>query len=204
MCPHGQVCRLGNCVSPCEGITCPADKVCEGGACQPLCSDKCRTCDTGFTCDMRTASATLGRCLETGCENTSCPAGQVCIGGSCKDGCTDVICPGGQACMNGSCTPVAPPDTGTGGAGGGGGSVVILGNGGAGGNTGSGGKAGSSTGPGTGASGGATGETPHMISTCKCDTAEGPSAAGVALLLAGVAVVVRRSRRSPARARRTR
>ncbi|HEY7374215.1 MAG TPA: MYXO-CTERM sorting domain-containing protein [Polyangia bacterium] len=199
MCPHGQTCRLGACVAACDGVTCPADRVCENGACQPPCNNKCRTCKAGTTCNM-----TSGVCLETGCENTTCPAGQVCIGGSCKDGCTDVICPGGQACMNGSCTPVAPPDTGSGGAGGGGGSVVILGNGGAGGNTSTGAAGYAGAGPGTGNSGGAAMETPHMISTCKCETAEGPSAAGVALLLAGVAVAAgrRHRRRAAARARR--
>ncbi|HXU03842.1 MAG TPA: DUF4114 domain-containing protein [Polyangia bacterium] len=202
-CPHGQACRLGNCVSPCAGITCPADKVCEGGACQPLCSDKCRSCDTGFTCDMRAGSETLGHCLETGCENKNCPAGQVCVGGSCQDGCTDVICPGGQECMMGVCTPVAMPGTGSGG---GGGQIILIGNGGQGG--GSGGLVIVGTGgaqSGKAGSGGGTVGQRGTISTCSCDTARGPGAGAVALLLAGLAIAgLRRRRRARARVRSSR
>ena len=200
MCPHGQVCRLGACVSPCEGITCPTDRVCEGGACQPLCSDKCRSCDTGFNCDMRAGSATLGHCLETGCENKTCPAGQVCVAGNCQDGCQDVTCPGGQACMNGSCVPVAQPDAGTSSGSGGQGGINITGRGGAGGTGGFNitGIAGQS---------GAGGTTPQRgpIKTCSCETAEGPGADGVALLLGCFALTqLRRRPRSPAHARPSR
>jgi len=204
MCPHGQTCRLGNCVAPCDGITCPSDKVCEGGACQPTCSDKCRTCDTGFTCDTATGSATLGHCVETGCQNKTCPAGQVCNGGNCQDGCTGVICPGGQQCMNGSCTPVEQDAGMPTGSGGGGGGFIILGTGGVGGSV-SVGSGGSGQGnPGTGNAAGTTGVKPGKINTCSCEVAQAPGAAGIALVLAGVAIAVRRSRRSRGRARPSR
>jgi MYXO-CTERM domain-containing protein len=196
-CPHGQTCLLGHCASLCDGITCPADKpACEGGACQPLCSDKCRSCDTGFTCDMRAGSATLGHCLETGCENKTCPAGQVCVAGACKDGCDGVKCPGGQECMMGSCTPVAPPDAGTPAGSGGGGGFVILGTGGQGGTVGTGGivTVGTAGHPGTG---GGAGTTPQRgsIQTCNCEVARGPGAGGVALLLLGLAIAAGRRRK---------
>ena len=80
-------------------ITCPADRVCENGACQPPCNNKCRSCKAGFELQHEPR----GVCLETGCENKTCPAGQVCVAGTCKDGCEGVTCPGGQECMMGSC-----------------------------------------------------------------------------------------------------
>jgi MYXO-CTERM domain-containing protein len=148
---------------------------------------------------------TSGVCLETGCENKNCPAGQVCVAGSCQDGCTGVVCPGGQECMMGSCTPVAQPDPGTGTGGGGG--FSILGTGGQ--NTvGTGGIITVGTGGYTtsgAAGGGGTAQQRGMISSCSCDVAQGPGAAGIALLLAGLAVAqIRRRRRSPARARSSR
>jgi hypothetical protein len=200
-CPHGQRCIRGNCVTPCAGITCAADQVCEGGACQPRCDNMCRGCGAGTSCDTTKTSPTFGSCVETGCQNKTCPAGQVCNAGTCQDGCTGVICPGGQACMNGSCTPVAPPDTS--GSGGGGGSFVIVGTGGAGGSTGS-GVAGSGMQTGTGNTTGAGGTAPGKINTCSCDVAQGPGAGAAALLFAGIAIVVRRTRRSRARVRRGR
>lgn len=199
-CPHGQRCQLGNCVSACDGVMCPSDRVCENGACQPPCNNMCRTCKAGTTCNM-----TSGVCVETGCQNKTCPSGQVCVAGNCQDGCTGVTCPGGQQCMNGSCTPVAPPDAGAPAGSGGGGGFSIVGTGGAGGSTSVGtGGSGTSTGTGTG-SAGATGQTPTgKINTCNCEVAQGPGAAGVALLLAGVVVAAgRRRRRAAAGTRRT-
>jgi MYXO-CTERM domain-containing protein len=192
---------LGNCVAACEGITCPSGRVCENGACQPPCTNKCRTCKAGTSCNM-----TTGACVETGCENKTCPAGQVCVGGNCQDGCQGVTCPGGQQCMMGKCTAVGQPDAGTGSGTGGAGGFSIVGNGGQGGTTG----VGARSGPGSGgtSSTGSCGSimTKGTIDTCKCETAEGPGAGGVALLLAGLAIAaVRRGRASrktlPVRAR---
>jgi hypothetical protein len=198
VCPHGQSCRLGACVAACDGVKCPADRVCENGACQPPCNNKCRTCKTGFGCNM-----TTGVCLETGCESKTCPAGQVCVAGSCKDGCDGVTCPGGQACMMGTCTPVAPPDAGTSSGAGGAGGFVILGTGGLGGTTGTGGMIITPVGVAGNSSTGAAGSAPMRgtIQTCNCDVARGPGAGGLALLLAGLAIAAGR-RRAGARARR--
>jgi MYXO-CTERM domain-containing protein len=200
MCPHGQACRLGVCVAACDGVTCPTDRVCENGACQPPCNNKCRTCKTGTTCNM-----TSGVCVEMGCESKTCPAGQVCIAGSCKDGCDGVTCPGGQECMMGACTPVAAPDAGTSSGSGGGGGFSILGTGGQ--NTsGSGGFVIVGT-AGNNGTGGGAGTVPQRgnISTCSCDTARGPGAGGVALMLAGLALArIRKRRQSRAHARSSR
>jgi MYXO-CTERM domain-containing protein len=197
-CPHGQVCRLGNCVAPCEGVMCPTDRICEGGACQPKCG-ACRSCQTGFSCNM-----TSGVCFEAGCENKTCAAGQVCKPpGNCVDGCEGVTCPGGQECKMGSCTAIplpdggVPPTTGTGGTG-----IVITGRAGS---TGTGGGVAGSTGSGGSGivgTGGTTTTPPKMIQTCKCDTAEGPGTAGIALLLAAFAIAVGRRRRPSAIRRR--
>jgi len=200
-CPHGQTCVLGNCVAACEGITCPSGRVCENGACQPPCNNKCRTCKAGTSCNM-----TTGACVETGCENKTCPAGQVCVGGNCQDGCQGVTCPGGQQCMMGKCTAVGQPDAGTGSGTGGAGGFSIVGNGGQGGTTGVGARSGPGSG-GTSSTGSGGSIMPKgTIDTCKCETAEGPGAGGVALLLAGLAIAaVRRGRASrktlPVRAR---
>ena len=103
----------------------------------------------------------------------------------------------------GSCTPVAQPDAGTSGSGGGGG-FTILGTAGQGG--GAGGNGGSTVTVGTGgqngtAGGGGTVPQRGNISNCACDTARGPGAGGVALLLAGLAIAAGR-RRAAARVRR--
>jgi MYXO-CTERM domain-containing protein len=204
-CPHGQRCIRGNCVAPCAGVTCGGMEVCEGGACQPRCDNKCRSCDTGLSCDMTTSSPTVGSCVETGCENKTCPAGQVCVAGSCKDACDGVTCPGGQECMMGTCTPVAMPDAGTTSGAGGGGGFSILGTGGQNG-SGSGGIVTVGTAGHSGTGGGA-GTVPQRgnISTCSCDTARGPGVGGVALLLAALGIAwFRRRPRGRARARSSR
>jgi MYXO-CTERM domain-containing protein len=149
---------------------------------------------------MRSGGPTTGHCLETGCETKTCPSGQVCVAGTCKDGCDGVTCPGGQECMMGACTPVAQPDAGMPAGSGGGGGFVILGTGGQGGTTGSGGITGAGGSTSTGS--GATGVPPKKIQTCSCETAEGPSAGAVALLLAGLAVAGGRRRRAAVRLRR--
>lgn len=97
-CPHGQICRVGRCVDPCEGIACAADEICEDGACVPPCT--CRTCATGRSCTSE------GQCVDKGCQNTSCGAGMVCIEGKCRDLCYSTLCPFGQYCSAGQCIPM--------------------------------------------------------------------------------------------------
>jgi MYXO-CTERM domain-containing protein len=194
-CPHGQVCRTGACTDPCAGVTCDTGTVCEDGACQPPCGD-CRDCASGKSCS--TTDPTKGVCFETGCQNKTCPAGQVCNQGNCQDGCTGVVCPGGQACMDGSCTPVPMPDAGapppppvdasTSGSAGTTGGTGTAGHPG----TGTAGTTGGTAG--TNGAGGDTGGHIAGVTTCKCDTAEGPGPAGVALLLGVLAIAAARRR----------
>jgi MYXO-CTERM domain-containing protein len=103
--------------------------------------------------------------------------------------------------MMGKCTVVGQPDAGTGSGTGGGGGFSIVGTGGQGGTTGTGGRPGPGSGgmvpTGTGGTIGPKG----TIDTCKCETAEGPGAGGIALLLAGLAIAAARRGRAPIRAR---
>jgi hypothetical protein len=204
-CPHNQVCRVGTCVDPCAGVTCDNGRVCEDGACQPACGD-CRDCAVGRTCT--TSGAKKGVCQESGCESKTCASGQVCVAGTCKDGCDGVTCPAGQACMQGQCMKVALPDGGSEpppppppplDAGG----ITGLG-----GNFGSLGTAGSSAAGGappiTGAGGGGGAGHVGGVQTCKCDTAEGPSTAGVALMLLFASLALARGRTASARIGRRR
>jgi MYXO-CTERM domain-containing protein len=207
-CPYGsdgerQRCQVGQCVDACAGVTCDSSTVCEGGACQPPCG-ACRDCAANHTCV--TSGTNKGICVKTGCENVNCSGGQVCVGGSCTDPCTGATCPGGQACMNGSCVPTAIPDGGAGpGTGTGNG-----GNSGGGGTTGAGGgssligNAGSSGGSsttlvgnaGSNGSGGSGAPGNASVSTCKCDTADGPSPFAVTLLAAAFLFAALRRRRT--------
>jgi MYXO-CTERM domain-containing protein len=195
VCPPGQVCRIGNCVDPCAGITCDSGQVCEGGACLASCG--CRNCPDGKTCSSK------GTCVDTGCDKLKCTAPEVCVQGACKDGCAGVQCPAGQMCSNGQCAipdggiPIPEPDGG-----------VVTGSGGdtsTGGRTGSGGTKG--TGGNVGSGGGTGGATaPHEggVTTCNCDSSTGaPSAGGLAIFLAGLALALVR-RRAVTRNRRGR
>ena len=105
----------------------------------------------------------------------------------------------------GSCVAMPMPDAGAPTGSGGQGGFVILGNGGQGGSTGAttgSGTAGSSaTGTGASSQTGAGGTAPMgKISTCSCDTAEGPGTGAVALLLTGVAIAFGRRRVARTRA----
>jgi endoglucanase len=107
--------------------------------------------------------------------------------------------------MMGKCTLVGQPDGGTSSGSGGGGGFSIIGTGGQG-QGGAVGSGGSNTTTGAGGStssgaGGTMGKPKGMIDTCKCETAEGPGAGGIALLLAGLAVAAGRRGRAAIRAR---
>jgi len=202
VCPPGQVCRIGQCVDPCANVQCESPQVCDNGVCVSPCS--CRPCAAGQTCVQSGPQA--GTCVDTGCDKVACnPPATVCVAGQCQDGCQGVVCPTGQLCSGGTCEtpdggPVLPiPDggvqTGTGGAG------AVSGTGGSR-TTGTGGSvspgAGGSSGSGTGGSSGAGHE--GGVTTCSCDTASGPGAGGLGLMLAGLAVAL--ARRQGARRRR--
>ena len=75
LCPTGQVCDRGLCVSHCVQAMCGAGQVC----------------------------STQGVCVEAACVNVNCPTGQRCVGGACVGACDNVVCPVGQACRAGRC-----------------------------------------------------------------------------------------------------
>jgi hypothetical protein len=197
ICPPTQVCRIGNCVDPCSGIVCDSNQVCENGACVAPCS--CRNCAADQAC--LTSGDKVGTCVDEGCDKTSCnPPATVCVKGACQDGCQGVVCPTGQSCSGGECSVpdggmvVGPqPDAGaplTGTAG-----HAGTGSGGSG--AGTAGKSGTGGAGGSGTSGGHEGG----VTTCKCDSAEGPDSGGLALFLIALLVTALR-RRGPASARR--
>jgi len=198
-CPPGQVCRIGNCVDPCSGVTCDSSQVCENGACVAPCS--CRNCAADQAC--LTSGTKSGTCVDQGCDKVTCnPPATVCVKGACQDGCQGVVCPTGQSCSRGECSVpdggmvIGPqPDAGaplTGAAG-------HPGTGGAEG-TGTAGKSGTGTGGATG-SGGTSGAHEGGVTTCKCDSAEGPGTGGLTLMLGALLLAALR-RRAPAVARR--
>jgi hypothetical protein len=131
-CPAGTICRGGNCVDPCTGVTCPGELHCVSGACIDLClgvtcpaMQVCVANDPGAAspcgpactcldlsssafcgsraCDAQTGSPTEGHCVDPGCESMTCGAGMVCAHGACIDGCLGVTCPLGQLCQAGAC-----------------------------------------------------------------------------------------------------
>ena len=132
-CAENQVCivgtnGLGQCVSnPCQGVMCPADQYCLGGACVPSCADvtcpagqRCRLgmcetdpcgdpCPFGYACNDVT-----GECIEDPCKVRDCPQGQWCNpnDGQCEDDpcvANEIVCPNeGEVCRGGTC--VDPDD----------------------------------------------------------------------------------------------
>ncbi len=197
-CPPNQVCRIGTCVDPCSGISCDSSQVCENGACVSPCS--CRACPSGQTC------TTAGTCVDQGCDKVTCnPPATVCVKGACQDGCQGVVCPTGQSCSGGECSvpdggmvigpqpDAGAPLTGAAGHAGTGGAGI----GGAG--TGTAGKSGIETGGAAG--GGTSGAHEGGVTTCKCDSAEGPGSGGLTLMLGALLLAALR-RRAPAVARR--
>ena len=99
-CPEDQglVCKDSYCVSPCAGVECGANEVCDPrvGECQNPCAQV--ACDAGQIC----VGGECGNCFEVGCQ-----AGQVCAaaaGGTCvPDPCAGVECANGTHCRQGEC-----------------------------------------------------------------------------------------------------
>ncbi len=198
ICPDGQVCRLGNCVDPCANVTCDSSQVCDNGVCVAPCS--CRACPSGQTC------LKSGSCVDTGCDKVTCnPPSTVCVKGACQDGCQGVVCPTGQVCSDGECAipdggivglhpDAGEPPPGTGGSPGTGGRTNT------GGTTGAAGS--SATGAGGSGSGGTSMAREGGITTCSCDTSNGPGASGLALLLAALGIAAVRRATPRVRSRR--
>ncbi len=98
-CPGDQFCRGGACVASCEGLTCPQGSVCRDGACAP--TGCARACPAGQVCNPDT-----GACQDDMCSAVRCPPTEVCdpLSGQCvPDPCEGVTCPGGQSCELGQC-----------------------------------------------------------------------------------------------------
>ncbi|MGE0784713.1 MAG: nidogen-like domain-containing protein [Sandaracinaceae bacterium] len=174
-CPYDQQCVAGRCVNLCDVLTCGAGEVCRNGACVPQCP--CSPCDAGETC------LADGSCESMGCDLTTCDAGSHCELGACVDDCLGAVCPSGQRCEVGACIDVPPSgrlDAG-------------VGPGGDGGAVGPGGDGGISM---LGVDGG--GRRPPGASQPGCDcTVHGPARLPAwAWLLAPLALLLRRRRRS--------
>ena len=123
-CPVGQVCRAGNCIDGCMGVTCPYGEVCRNGGCVDPCAGI--TCDDGYSCVLgvcRSCACTSCEgtqvcsnnvCVDSGCETQTCMAGAHCALGQCVDDCAGTVCPQGQLCQMGAC--VADPNANIGGS----------------------------------------------------------------------------------------
>ncbi len=98
LCPTGQVCSQGVCVSPCSTSEFPCDPPTVCDTTDGLCKDpRCMnvTCAADQICDE-------GVCVG-GCDNVVCPPGQVCRIGNCIDPCQGITCGSGQVCEGGAC-----------------------------------------------------------------------------------------------------
>jgi hypothetical protein len=98
LCPVGQVCSRGVCVSPCSTteFPCGPPTVCD--TTDGLCKDpRCMSanCKQDQICDR-------GVCVG-GCDGVVCPPGQVCQIGNCVDPCQGIKCGDGQVCEGGAC-----------------------------------------------------------------------------------------------------
>jgi MYXO-CTERM domain-containing protein len=77
------------------GPLCPTGQVCDRGLCVSHCVQS--MCGTGQVC------TTAGVCVDAACVNVNCPSGQRCVNGACVGACDNVVCPTGQACRAGRC-----------------------------------------------------------------------------------------------------
>ncbi|MDP3274262.1 MAG: nidogen-like domain-containing protein [Deltaproteobacteria bacterium] len=77
-----------------DNAVCPAGQRCLRGSCVSSCVEG--DCFDGFAC-------VRGECVERGCETLECPAGQRCAAGRCVGACDGVVCPVGQICRAGRC-----------------------------------------------------------------------------------------------------
>jgi MYXO-CTERM domain-containing protein len=106
-CPGSQVCQDGRCVDPCAHVTCPAGTTCNGGKCEAPCG--CFASNTGCSgsqvCD--TAST---QCVAPACKGVTCGSGETCdpTTGKCASFCnSSVKCPSGQKCVSpDGCVPI--------------------------------------------------------------------------------------------------
>ncbi|HXU69638.1 MAG TPA: MopE-related protein [Polyangia bacterium] len=96
----------GVCIdASCEGVSCPPDQVCHGGACGTACDGI--VCPHGIRCRN-------GACVDP-CAGVSCGGGQVCVGGLCLPGCSacgGVTCSAPLSCdaSTGACIDPSCPN----------------------------------------------------------------------------------------------
>lgn len=100
-CPHSQQCVAGRCVDLCDVLTCASGEVCVDGACVPTCP--CRSCGADEICGAD------GSCTPVGCDIVICDPGFYCEAGTCLDACDGAVCPEGQRCAAGECVDGPPP-----------------------------------------------------------------------------------------------
>ncbi len=95
MCPSGESCVNGQCVTSCGG-----EQMCGGGlACDnAICTDpQC----VGVTCGADQICHG-GKCV-TACQGIVCPHDQTCLNDVCVDLCAGVTCMAGESCQDGVC-----------------------------------------------------------------------------------------------------
>jgi len=98
-CPVGQMCQNGWCLpDPCDTAACSqkgAGWVCKSGQC----IDSCK----GVSCGPR-ETCVRGACVDSSCYTKGCPAGEKCVQGVCGvDPCSKVSCVDGDYCQDGRC-----------------------------------------------------------------------------------------------------
>jgi MYXO-CTERM domain-containing protein len=202
-CPKDQECKPKpnfkgfDCVPSCAGVSCPSGQACKEGQCAPTCSP---ACSMGQVCDT---TASPPACVAAKCQPNPCTDGSCCdpLTGACGNcPCEGILCPSGQTCSDGSCI------AGQGGGGGGGGSTTstTTSTTSATSSTSGGGTSASTGEPGTGGrAGGGGGDKPSGawgLATggggCSCRVGDASGAGSSAALLALVACLALRRRRS--------
>lgn len=86
-----------------EGPLCPAGEVCSNGQCVTGCQSGEMPCADPNNQTCVTSGPLMGFCVDNGCANVECAAGERCEKGVCLGGCTNRVCPSGSECIAGAC-----------------------------------------------------------------------------------------------------
>ncbi|GAB4299592.1 MAG: hypothetical protein Kow0090_15020 [Myxococcota bacterium] len=116
ICPAGEECIEGYCLSPCPSGECPTGYDCDTVSGKKMCVSPCFgvRCELGFACNDADGKCydlcegvkcksgficLMGECVEEGCEATGCPEGYKCFENDCvEDNCLVSGCPKGERC----------------------------------------------------------------------------------------------------------